>query len=485
MEKTLPSEKRNLLLVDDRGIRIFSRRDLNVVPTIFPCNEEGLAQLAAWLKARRGGVFEIVSNLSGDEFQVETLPPALSGRDRRAVLQRLQTRNFEGRPYVLSLTLGTRGGARPGEQVLFAALPAPFLGTLIETLTVHGGALAGLYGFALLLGEASRSADGTNGANSPLPEALLLVTRHLGVVRETFLLRGQTVFSRMASPPGWEAGILHPWLVEEAESLSRYLMTQGLLARETPLTVCSFSGSWRMDADDPEGRRFITPPAPHLTEADAETALLGWLARHVPKTQFAPPALRLARFAPWFQWGAMALGGIVFVAGIGFGVHDWRRAEVLQPVIAETRQRIEVLEAQPLPVEDSGLRLESEALSAFFEQVDALRREAAQDCLELALPAQVLDAQPAARLDRLHWRCDEARTMIVMTGHFPDHTALETFGDWLANWRPSGWRVTLPEEVSEANTGLNVVERSGDLPQMERPIFHLRLERGMMETKTP
>ncbi|MDR1647644.1 MAG: hypothetical protein LBR88_06385 [Zoogloeaceae bacterium] len=427
-----------LLFAEDRQLRLYTTAD--ATPVVFASDAEGLAALGACLAQKGARACAVVSQCSGEEYRLETLP-ALSGRDRRAVLRRLLARHFPATAWPLAQSLGVAPkGGRPEEKVLLAALASPVLTALMETLAERDVTLAGLYSFALLLGEACAS-----DASGESSGALVLLTPQGQDLQQTCVVRGMTVFSRRVARP--EAATEEKSLTETAAILRHYLIGQHALERDAPLWLAAGDGLREWTEEGLRQTSALPALWRKLSSAGAETALAAWLREHRPKSQFAPRALRLARWTRQACRCGAGLGAAVCLAGLLLGLRDWRSAEVLQTrLAAETRAQL-----APDPEQLAALHAEVEALRVFFSQYDALRQPAA-DCLEMAVPSVALSAHSTARLARLFWQCGARHDDAVLTasGAFPDSAALAAFERWLVGWNPAGWAVTLPETPAEA-----------------------------------
>ena len=59
----------------------------------FPGDDAGVAQFRVYLRRRKGALFGVLADLTGEDFQEEQIP-LLRGTDREAVVQRRLTQRY-------------------------------------------------------------------------------------------------------------------------------------------------------------------------------------------------------------------------------------------------------------------------------------------------------------------------------------------------------------------------------------------------------
>jgi hypothetical protein len=387
-----------------------------------PASEAGLAALGDWLAAHPGLELQLLVNLAEEEFRLETLP-CLWGRERQAVLERKRAQHFFDTPYTLTCTLGRHAAQREEERLLFTALPRlPLLEKLLNTLErTRSARLDGLYSIPLMTGSLCRA------LRLPLERCLVFST-HADGLRESFIMNGQAVFSRLVPLSDKAREDLRGHVLEEAQTLRRHLAHQRLIEADDVLSVCvlmdtrDLTGMSDVEAEA-KGLRFmpvdLNVAATRLgckvkrQEEGADVLFLHLLASDPPKLQFAPARLRDTHWIARARQGLVAAGIVILCAGLLWGGIAWNTARQLQAdsedMQAESaRQQTALEEARKTWAQDF---LSLEDLPRLL--VDRARFLPEQPCLRARELGQVLDGHPEALLEKLHWRCGVERSLSV------------------------------------------------------------------------
>jgi hypothetical protein len=426
-----------------------------------------------------------VVNLAEETFRVETIP-CLWGSDRQAVLERKRAQHFFDTPHVLTSSLRRHAAQREEEQVLFAALPRfALLDALLQSLRASRVALDGLYSIPLVTGNLCRA------LRLPLEHCLVL-TRHPDGLRESLVMNGQTVFSRLAALEDADYGDMNGVIVAEAEKLRRYLIGQRLIERDDVLTVCPLmripATEKIMDARE-DNLRFMPVDLnvaaarlgfkQEVEDHYADGLFLHLAATAPPKSQFAPADLRDERWFIRLRLGFVAAGVVVLLAGLLFLGREWRVVQRLEAETSLIQAELTSLQAQqdaqqPAPTHG----LEPETLRFLLARYHRLARRPA--CPRLKELGQALDDMPDVRLDQLHWRCDTEQSLTVdgrLTAA-PPRQLVARFEALQQRLGQRGVRVevlTHPVNTASDQALQGIDQNDAEKGKTSDPIFRLRL----------
>lgn len=454
----------------------------------FEASSDGIAQFSTYLEQHGRDLFHLLANIGDEGYQSEDIP-FLRGRDRQALLQRKLAQYFFATPLTASISLGFGRDTRKNEKVLLTALtnPAafePWLAALERT----GIALSGIYSLAQLGGAL------LTGLGIQASRCLLLSIQDKSL-RESFIVDGQTVFSRLTPLVDSSCAGIATAFANEAPKLQQYLLTQRLIGRDEAiptllLTPSAAQTAVRCACEDHSGLKFrcidsreaAVKLGLRLAEnSNDETLFLHLLARATPRTQYAPPRQRhryrivQLRRLLWTS-GAVALAGAVIFAGermLQTARLD-RETTLLRQQEQVLQQRYRQLSASfpPLPVDKDSLRRiiarHDELLASNLWPAPALRRV-----------ASVLDQTPSINLETLEWKAigndKGSGEMLILGGNILSgkfagaRQTLAAFDSFVAALeqlpRTSASVLQQPFEI-ESSKALRSGERDGDvLPQ--------------------
>src|SRR4051812_4764572 len=192
----------------------------------FPADDSGVSAFGDYLGGRRGRLFSVLVDLTGEDFHEEQIPH-LRGNDREAVLGRRLAQRYRDTRLAAALSLGTvAAGERKNERLLLASFTntqqiAPWLDAL-----VHAGArLAGVYSVPLLA-PALAAGLGVRGGR-----ALVLTATRAGL-RQCYIDEGRLRFARLERTIDMVPQALAMFVRAETQRLSQYLVTLRALPRE-------------------------------------------------------------------------------------------------------------------------------------------------------------------------------------------------------------------------------------------------------------
>lgn len=196
----------------------------------FDLGDSGLAAFRAYLKAHADSRFQLLANPAEEGFQVELIP-FLHGRERQALIGRRINQHFQGTPLSTSVSLGYEKSRRKNERILLSAMtnPGQFEPWLAATRSAEV-ALAGVYSLSQLGAPLLRRLG-------CLPERCLLLSMHNQVIRESLLIGGRTLFSRIAPVLDSSIAGIATSFATEAIKLQQYLLGQRQIDAHEPLPV--------------------------------------------------------------------------------------------------------------------------------------------------------------------------------------------------------------------------------------------------------
>ncbi len=198
---------------------------------VFDASESGLMQFRRYLAETTPVPVYMLVDVVEEEYRHETMPH-VSGRDRRTVIERKQSRLFRGTPYVSAIIQGRESEGRKDDHVLLTALMNPdALRPWLESLTEARVPLAGIYSLPALSARLLKKLQ-ISGEN------VLLVSLQSGSgLRQTFFRDGHLRVSRLAKMPRLGTVPFADYLLDELEKLRRYLNSLRLMSRDRPLDI--------------------------------------------------------------------------------------------------------------------------------------------------------------------------------------------------------------------------------------------------------
>ncbi|MBS1159191.1 MAG: hypothetical protein H6R15_1610 [Proteobacteria bacterium] len=190
----------------------------------------GLDNFRGYLAAHHREYFHWLVNSAEESYRQETIP-FLWGADRQALIERKSRQHFAGPVLRTSLSLGHEKTRRKNEKLLLAAFTAPDrLQPWQQAISESEVALSGIYSVTQLAGALLQR------LGHPPCDGLLLC-QFGDAIRESHLLNGQTVFSRLVAIGDRRPEALAEALVSEAGKLQQYLLGQRQIGREDILPV--------------------------------------------------------------------------------------------------------------------------------------------------------------------------------------------------------------------------------------------------------
>ncbi|RIX40692.1 MAG: hypothetical protein D3M94_21265 [Rhodocyclales bacterium GT-UBC] len=197
---------------------------------VFDNSTDGLERFSAYLTDSSSSHFYLLANVAEEGHVMETIP-FLRGDDRKALIKRKIGQHFLGTPFAAAVSLGYEKNLRKNEKLLINGLTNPdFFEPWLQRIRLAAAPLAGLYSIAQLGGTLLKKIGVGKGR-------CLLLTQQDHSIRETYLIDGEAVFSRMVSLTDSSIAGIASSLASEAGKLQQYLIGQRLIGRNDTLPV--------------------------------------------------------------------------------------------------------------------------------------------------------------------------------------------------------------------------------------------------------
>ncbi len=407
-------ERRAVIVASDSATVYAWRADTLESALVFTADDAGVEEFARYIREAPPSPILVAVDVVEEEYRQDTVPH-VRGADRRAVIERKQSRLFRGTRYCHALLQGREREGRRDDRVLLTALMKPeLLDAWLAPIHAAKVPLAGVYSLPLL----SRAMLPQLGATET--NILLLTMHEAGGLRQTFFRDQQFKVSRLAPMPRLGTVPFAAYVLGELEKLRRYLNSLALTARDEPLHVYILAHGSYLDelenhCQDTEAEKFLLvdvgdvarrlkiPGTMTTPYSDALFAQL--LLRKLPRNHYASReqthyfVLHQARSALLagslaMLFGASLWGGMNFVEGISFKRQALEAANKTQFY----RARYEAARADlpPTPVEPLEIK-------AAVDIVDTLRRFKSSPVPLLKTVSTALGRAPEIELDGVDW----------------------------------------------------------------------------------
>ena len=314
----------------------------------FSGDDLGVSAFREHVRGRKGALFAVVADLTGEDFHEEHIP-ALRGGDRDAVLARRLAQRYRDTRLAAALSLGSvTTPQRRNERLLLASFTntqqfAPWLDALEEA----GAKLTGVYSTPLLAPALAASLGVRTGR-------ALVVSANRAGLRQSFVEAGKLRFARLERTVDMVPQALALFARSETLRLVQYLITLRALPRDgaallalvvaPPGERAIFEQALTSDArvvfriiDYADALRAVgLRRAPDGT--GAESLYLHLAARKAPRDQFASRDERRRYFVWQLQRGIVAAGAAAFAACLVFGAERWFEVLNVREQAAQQKQ---------------------------------------------------------------------------------------------------------------------------------------------------
>ena len=357
---------RRLLYLDTQRMTAYAWRQGKLQPEgVFEMRPDDHSRFGDYLRAHQKSHFQLLANVAEEGHEQETIP-FLQGADRKALITRKLGQHFLGSPLATAVSLGYEKNKRKNEKLLLSALTNPgHFEPWIKAMQEAAAPLAGIYTVAQLGGGLLKKLGKTESR-------AMLLTYQDHSIRESYLLNGQPLFSRMV--PLFDSSIagIASRLAAESTKLHQYLAAQRLIRRSEPISVfilahpqavatvrqaCVDTTSLHFQILDSHlaARQLDLKTLPN--DSSSELLFLHLLATAPPRQQFAAENFRHDYRISQLRYGLIGLsivallGGALFVTKQLYGIYSQRQ------------------ETQALNASESDLSWRYREISATFPQL--------------------------------------------------------------------------------------------------------------------
>lgn len=405
---------RRLLYLDTQRLKAYAWRQGRLIPEgVFEMRAEEYARFTDYLRSYPNCQFRMLANVAEEGHELETIP-FLQGADRDALITRKLGQHFLGTPLATAISLGYEKSKRKNEKLLLSALTNPaHFAPWLKCFAEAGAALAGIHTVAQLGGVLLKK------LGKPASPALLLSYQDHSI-RESYLVDGQALFSRMAPLSDSSiAGIASRFATESAK-LYQYLDGQRLIAHDDRLPVyilahpqamaavrqnCLESDNLAFEIIDSH-RAAAQIGLANLPENNScEWLYLQLLATTPPRQQFASEDYRRDYRVSQLRYGLLGLGlfallgGAIFAAKQLYDTYSLRQeTQTLAASEADLAWRYrEILATFPqLGIDNETLRRVTD------RQRELLKQQRLPDAALRSL-SRALDQLPNVQLEAIEW----------------------------------------------------------------------------------
>jgi len=299
----------------------------------FGGDEAGVGAFREYLRGRKGALFSIVADLTGEDFHEEQIP-LLRGGDREAVVQRRIAQRYRDTRLAAAISLGAvKSPERRNERLLLTSfINTQGLAPWLDALEESDARLEGVFSVPLLAPALAARLGLRSGR-------AFIVTATRAGLRQSFVEDGKLRFARLERTGEMAPQALSMFVRSETLRLAQYLVTLRVLPREGgPVQVlvvappgqrAVFEQVLQSDArlvfrtvDTAEAER--AAGLRRKPEGIAGEALyLHLAAKHPPREQFASSGER-RRYLVWqLQRAVIGAGAIGFAACVLFAGARW------------------------------------------------------------------------------------------------------------------------------------------------------------------
>lgn len=381
---------------------------------LFDNDDSGRNAFAGYVANHRHSHFSLLANVAEEGHVIETIP-FLQGKDRETLITRKIGQHFLGTPLATSASLGFEKTKRKNERVLLCALTDPgHFEPWLSRLAQAGAPLKGIYSVAQLGGRLLRKLAVPH-------ERCLLLTLQDHSIRESFVVGGKALFSRMAPLPDSSIAGIASGFAAESGKLHQYLIGQRHIGRDDRVPVvivahpsalpaiekaCPADG--RLDftlLDNVEAARQLKlQNQPDDSRCDA--LFLHLLATHPPSQQFASREHRHDHDLSRLRYLLLAGGLVALLGGLLFSakqLYDARqlRAEAVQE---QTIERELSARYREITATFPQIGVDNDSLRRLTDRYRQLRSQQTLPAEAYRQLGQALAAAPIIQLAGLDWK---------------------------------------------------------------------------------
>lgn len=421
---------RRLLYLNTHRLSAYAWRQGKLLPEgDFEGDDEGLRRFRQYIETQRTSHFSILANVAEEGHTLETIP-FLRGGDRQTLITRKIGQHFLGTPLAASVSLGYEKAKRKNEKILISALTNPGHFTPWLTRIQEAEApLTGIYTVAQLGSQLIKK------LGYAIPRCLLLTVQDHSI-RESFLVNGQTFFSRMAPLTDSSVVGIANSLSAESGKLHQYLIGQRQVGRDEVLPVFIVAhpqGTPAIKQACPDSRQltfsFIDSHVAaqkiglHTMPQDSRSELLflHLLVTAPPQQQFAGDAHRHDFHLAQIRQSILAVGLVALLASALFSAKEIYEANMLREKTQEQVATAADLNGRYRDISATfpQLGIDNETLRRLTNRHSELARQQRQPGPAYRMVSLALNDAPNIKLEGLEWKI----------GHLSASTGASISGD--------------------------------------------------------
>lgn len=378
---------RRTFYLDENGLSAYVRQGRQWLrEERFAADAAGEKRFAAYLQKHPGSPCRLLLNPTQESLLLDEIP-GLRGSDRRLLIERKLAQHFPGSQLRMAISLG-RSAANPGrEQLQLSAFPRDTGSPWLARISAAQARLEGIY-------STSQCLAGLLEKRGKSAAKCLLFMQSGASLRQFFLVNKRLHLSRQLTWPADDS----EQLLNEAAKLRQYLLNQHLIAPDERLPM------------------FVLGQVPARAEFEllgnatsAEPLFLETLDKHLPPTQFAPPALRQVARLARIRQPVVLLSSLLLIGSLSLSAVNMSESAALRQESARLGQDNAALQQllQQTRTDLPGQQPTAEQLRQLSRRYEALRQAQHQPAAALNMLSQALEQHPAIHLDTLDWRLIE------------------------------------------------------------------------------
>lgn len=375
---------------------------------------DGLTRFAEYLRQNRHSQYYLLANSAEEGFEIEDIP-YLRGGDRQALITRRLGQHFFGTPLTCATSLGFEKDKRKNEKLLFAAFTNPGLfEPWLAAIRQAEVPFTGIYSLAQL---GARLLAG----QKQVPSRWMLLTTQDGTVRESFIVNGITIFSRVAPLPDSSVAGTATAFAAEAAKLHQYLLGQRLVGRNETLTAyvlvhplaakavrnsCINSGNLHFEVLDnhavARASGLKTPPQ----DSRSETLFVHLLATRPPAQQFAGADFRRDYHLLRAKRGLLVAAAVALAAAGAYAGYQLLSGLQLQGEAEELRAREADMQRRYKDIAATfpQVQINNDALRQLIGRYGELQRQQGGPKPMYLAISNAVNQFPGVDIDRLEWK---------------------------------------------------------------------------------
>ncbi len=202
-----------------------------VEETRFPSSDAGYELFSQYLESMPEARTLMVVDVIEEEFSTDSLP-AVSGSDRRSLMERRLKKRFSRTPYRTGVYLGKRRRATDNFNAVYTAITNhELIDPWIALITRHKIPLIGITSIPLM------SVDLLKEFRKPAENSMLVTLHQGGRLRLVFIKSGQAVSARLSRSLSEHEEGFGPALISEIVQSRKYLQRSRQLGADDPLDI--------------------------------------------------------------------------------------------------------------------------------------------------------------------------------------------------------------------------------------------------------